>query len=312
LSENKQDKGNVLPVWGIVFLFAGIVLLLQALNVLPWALWGRLWKFWPVIIIIFGLSFLTRRKVWLGILMALAILGISLWMADVQVTPNLSNDVWHTEQTYSFPAGNVSATDASVSFTAPGNLFIGYLDAGSTELVEARDSSDASRDRSNPGLPRDTMVTNFNNVGGIGKLTLTPVNQNSWEKWRISWQLKFNRKVPLTLDVDTDVSYLNLDLANVPVNNLKLKMDVSSGTLNLPVKSGASIVDIDMNVSNLEITVPEDAAAKIKIDSSISVLDIDKARFPKEGDFYVSPGYDSAANRVELNIVCDLGRIAIK
>jgi hypothetical protein len=42
-------------------LFLGIVFLLQALDVLPWGVWGTLWRFWPVLIIIIGLNILLSR-----------------------------------------------------------------------------------------------------------------------------------------------------------------------------------------------------------------------------------------------------------
>jgi hypothetical protein len=67
-----------------------------------------------------------------------------------------------------------------------------------------------------------------------------------------------------------------------------------------------------MNVSNLEITVPDGAAVKIKTDANMSAVSIDKGRFPKQGDYYISPGYDTALNSVSLNISCNVSRLIIK
>ncbi len=84
MSEEKQPREHYVPIWGIFLLFLGIVFLLQSLNVLPWTLWGILWRFWPVLIIITGLGILLKRyNVWLVsvLIMALlfACLGIAIW-----------------------------------------------------------------------------------------------------------------------------------------------------------------------------------------------------------------------------------------
>jgi len=69
---------------GIALLILGVVFLLQNFDVLPWGLWGTLWRFWPVLIIILGLNILMRRyNTWLVSALVLAILcaclGIAIW-----------------------------------------------------------------------------------------------------------------------------------------------------------------------------------------------------------------------------------------
>ncbi len=61
MSEQRRQREHYIPIWGIFLLFLGIVFLLQSLNTLPWGLWGTLWRFWPVLIIIAGLGILLRR-----------------------------------------------------------------------------------------------------------------------------------------------------------------------------------------------------------------------------------------------------------
>lgn len=67
-----------------------------------------------------------------------------------------------------------------------------------------------------------------------------------------------------------------------------------------------------MDVSNLEIVIPEGVAVKIKADVYLSIFTIDTNRFPRQGDYYISPDYASATNRIELNILCDVSRLVIK
>jgi hypothetical protein len=54
-------KGNSL-FWGVVLILFGVLILLHQFNVHIWhAIW-QLWRFWPVILIIWG-----ANKLWLGL-----------------------------------------------------------------------------------------------------------------------------------------------------------------------------------------------------------------------------------------------------
>jgi len=82
--QERHSRENNIPMSGIFLLFIGVVLLLQSLGVLPWALWNTLWRFWPVLLIITGLGILLRRyNVWLVsaliMVLLLACLGIAIW-----------------------------------------------------------------------------------------------------------------------------------------------------------------------------------------------------------------------------------------
>lgn len=87
MSEEKPPRENDIPVGGIFLLFIGVVLLLQSLGILPWELWNTLWRFWPAILIVSGLSILLRRyNVWLVNLLLLALLfaclGLAIWQQE--------------------------------------------------------------------------------------------------------------------------------------------------------------------------------------------------------------------------------------
>jgi len=39
----------------------GIIFLLNTLDILPWSVWGSLWRFWPIILILIGIEILLGR-----------------------------------------------------------------------------------------------------------------------------------------------------------------------------------------------------------------------------------------------------------
>ncbi len=312
MAEEEPRGSHAAIVWGAFILFIGVVILLQATGVLEWRIWGTLWKFWPVIIILFGLGILLRRlNVWLISLLTLAILGVCLGVAIWQHTPNLSGDLRVLGESYSFPIGGVERSDATIDFSA-GSIIIEKLTANSKNLVEVGATHDGDKYLHSKGEQRVTMTCDFRQDGLVGKLSLKPLNQQFWNKWDVAWHVDFNPQIPLSLNLKCDASYAAIDLRELKVSVFYMEMNASNGKLKLPVSAGDCIADIDMDVSNLEIVIPEGVAVKIKADVNLSMFSINTERFPRQGDYYISPDYASATNRIELNILCDVSRLVIK
>jgi hypothetical protein len=53
-----RHKGNTL-VWGVILIVLGFLFLLDQFNV---DIWDAVWRFWPVVLIIWG-----ANKLWLGL-----------------------------------------------------------------------------------------------------------------------------------------------------------------------------------------------------------------------------------------------------
>jgi hypothetical protein len=64
--------------WGIAILFAGAILLLNTLGIIPWEFWNAISSFWPVILVLVGTSILLGQN-WFSrfivFIMALAAFG---------------------------------------------------------------------------------------------------------------------------------------------------------------------------------------------------------------------------------------------
>jgi len=124
--QNEPRRGSSAPVWGIILLFFGVVLLLQTFNILPWGCGGTLWRFWPAFIIIIGLTILLRNvSAWLVSLIVIAILGGSLGSAiAMHGTGGVPAGV--TMGNYTQPLGTVQTANVDIDFTA-GSLTVDKL-----------------------------------------------------------------------------------------------------------------------------------------------------------------------------------------
>lgn len=53
IKKHRKHDGSVM--WGVVFIFAGVTFLLNNLGIISWDIWGMLWRFWPVLLVLGGL-----------------------------------------------------------------------------------------------------------------------------------------------------------------------------------------------------------------------------------------------------------------
>ena len=303
MPDEKQQKERYAPVWGILLLFLGIIFLLQNLNVLPWGLWGTLWHFWPVLIIAIGLTILLRfHNVWLVsaliLAMLFACLGITAWQYGA------SPPAEKITTAYSEPLGSLEQAQIEIDFSG-GSLTMDSLPYGSLNFVEAG-SGMRNGDKG--------IKVEFRRRGSEGELHLS-LERGRWEFWskgENSWQVRFNRNIPLTLDVKSAASNVNLALSQLQLTELDMDVDLANYTVNMPSTAGSVHVYIDADLSNLEIIIPDGVAIKLMADADLSILKVDESRFPRKGDYYVSQDFASAKNRIELELNCDLSRVQVK
>ncbi len=48
--------------WGFLFIFAGIIFLLNTFGILPWNVWGTISHFWPVFLILVGVDMIFGKS----------------------------------------------------------------------------------------------------------------------------------------------------------------------------------------------------------------------------------------------------------
>ncbi|MFC1653260.1 GIN domain-containing protein [Patescibacteria group bacterium] len=60
---------------GLFLVFLGVIFLFNNLGIVPWEVWGSLWKFWPVLIILSGINHIMGKSVISRLLVAVVSLG---------------------------------------------------------------------------------------------------------------------------------------------------------------------------------------------------------------------------------------------
>jgi hypothetical protein len=83
-------RSNV--IWGLIVLFAGIMLFLNGLGIVSWEAWNYIWLFWPALLVLLGLRIILGHSIvanFIIFIAGIAILGIVAVYALVHTDPNL-------------------------------------------------------------------------------------------------------------------------------------------------------------------------------------------------------------------------------
>jgi hypothetical protein len=126
----------------------------------------------------------------------------------------------------------------------------------------------------------------------------------------LDWSVRLNREIPLSISLETGASESRLDLSDLRLSELILKSGASSTAVTLPSNAGFTRVDIDAGAASLKVMVPQGVAVRIRSSGGLSNVSVSD-RFPKSGGMYQSPDYDSAANKVDIDIEMGVGSVSI-
>ncbi len=125
------------------------------------------------------------------------------------------------------------------------------------------------------------------------------------------WQVELARDVPIRLELNTGANDARLDLTELTVTELILKTGASSTRILLPAHAGLTQVEVSSGAASVDLRVPEGVAARIRATGGLSGIRVDSRRFPRVGDTFETPGYETAQNRVEIRSETGVGSVEI-
>lgn len=293
-------------VWPVILIVLGLGFLLNNLNILPFDIWSFLWRLWPVWLIAVGLDILIGRKVQWGSYVILgvviAIVGGSMWFYSFfgpALTGQLISDT-------AIQAELKGATRADVEIRASVSEFrLGALSAGSSLLA------DGTINR----IDGERIRQDHEGSGGSNRLTIRSEGFTSIPFWGRNqrggrWDIKLNPDLPISLRLGAGVGESHFDLSQLNLSSLTIDSGVGQADITLPVR-GRFDAQINTGVGETNIGIPEGMAARVRVRQGIGSISVGR-EFERQGDWYVTPGFDQAEHRVTLEVSGGIGAVRIE
>jgi hypothetical protein len=259
-----------------------------------WA--GSWWLVWPVAWIGVGFVLLMSTTGRLGVdpddlvsqWWPAVPIGIGIWFLVASVWPGRQEPLEQVD----LPLAGVPQARVRIRFGA-GELDLGRAPAG--RLVSGT-------------FGGGVLVAHH----GPGEVQLEP-DMTGWPGWAraLAWRLGLSGEVPLDLRVEIGAARATLDLHDLQVRRLEIQTGASDTRVRLPSAAGSTSVRAETGAAAMTIEVPPGVAARIRSQMTLGTTSIDEARFPRTIDGYASPDFDTATNRVELDLQGGVGTIRI-
>ncbi len=289
----------------LILITIGVLFLLANQGMLPFSFWDLALRFWPLILVLFGLEIIIGRRSALGALVVvvlwIALVGGALWIAYAQGNALLPNVAAVTDQV-SQPLGDLKSATVDLNI-GTARTTVGALGSDTSDLMQGTFRH-----------AEGTRVTKtYDVVGTEGRLGLKEegVNFILFQSNVSQWDVKLYPQIPLALSVNGGIGTATLDLSALNVTSLSVDSGVGSINMTTP-KAGTTTMQLNGGVGSANVTIPPGVAARLRVNAGLGGVHIDTARFPKLGDTYQSADFASATNKIDIEVDGGLGSINVR
>jgi hypothetical protein len=288
---------------GLLFVTVGSIILLNNLGYLAWDVWGMIFRFWPVLIIVIGTDIILGRylrSTWaavVGLVLVVVIVGGLLWFAGTNPIPARAVAM----ESVQLPLENINRADVTLSpatgkITVQGTsdttaLIIGNFRKTKTDKVEEISS-----------VENNSAAYTLRSQGGFYNPVLTNDNLSTWE-------VELTQAIPISLDFSLGVGAADLILTKVQLEHLKVRMAIGQTTVLLP--EGKYEADIDGAIGEIVLKVPADLPVRIIATHGMSGFEV-RGDLIKNGNVLTTRSYAGATERVEVRVNQAMGNLVVQ
>jgi hypothetical protein len=289
-------------VTAVLLIGVGVVFLLANLGYLTMSILDFSLHFWPILLIAIGFDvFIGRRSIvasLIGLVLIMAILAGAVWMFGVRIS---TGQVLSGEQVRQPLQG---ASSAQISLSPPaGTLRVHGLSEPDGLLVGQVGAPGGQRILQEYSLNAGRAQVNLRAAGS--NFVMLPGNA---DKYR--WDLGLAGGIPIDLKVDMGAGEALLNLDGVDLTSLKVSLGMGKVEVTLP-QSGSYNAQLDEAIGELVVWVPRNIGVSITPGTALVAANYPPG-FVKQGDKFISPNFNSAADRVDLRLNLAIGSVSVR
>lgn len=311
--------------WGVFLILAGAVPLLVRSGYLTDDQIDRVWNLWPLILVGIGVGLLLGRTRFdfVGGLIVAATFGLMVGGLLSAGVDTISTGACGSDRGgVAFPTrdGSLSTDEGSVDVRLDcGDVTIAVA-AGNAWRVEGQDA-----DGTGPDIKSDARSLEVRSPDTDGRPIWVFAKGATWritlpDAPRLALDLQLNAgsaTVTLggaalgTLDLELNAGSATVDLTSV--RQIKdIRFGLNAGSLGLTLPNLSMTGSIEANAGSTKLCAPPGAALKLQTsDSIIASYDYAGHGLVQNGSTWTTPGFETAAVRIELRTVANAGSFTL-
>lgn len=311
--------------WGVFLILTGAVPLAVRAGYLTEDQLGRLWTLWPLILVGVGVGLILSRTRFdfIGGIIVAATLGLMAGGLLSSGIGSLSTGACGQDAgTTAFPTrdGTFPASGGSIDIEADcGNVTIGVAPGGAWR-VEGNDADGVGPDIE---ATESTLRVQVPDDGG----------QPFWALGkRDTWRITVPDAVRTDIDLQLNAGQATIDMSGALVGTVALQLNAGAAIVDLESAEAVQGIDIQLNAGSVGLTLPHvsttgtihanagavrlcaSAGVALKLHTGESIVasyDYDDHGLVQDGSTWTTPGFDTAAQKIELRTEANAGSFVL-
>jgi hypothetical protein len=300
--------------WGFLFITIGVLILINNLSPIN-IYWFNLWEFWPLFLILVGVSLLIKQEVLKTILISLTgiVLGVAIFSTlktgwgffQNDVIVNIRDEInirdKNLETNIFEEKFNENLKYATLRFEAGAGSFkiadtTSLLFSAITKSYNNNYNLTRFDDGENVKLHFENEREGFFIFRGKNK-NIANISLNTTPVWK--------------MDFDLGAAATEFDLKPFKVEDLDIDIGAASLKIVLGDLLDSAKVNIDAGASSVEISIPENVGCEINADIVLSKRRLEG--FNKTGDnLYRTENFDASTKKIYMDIDTGVSSVKIK
>lgn len=295
--------------WGVFFLAIGALLLIGNLTELNFY-WDTAWKFWPLVLVLIGVSLLVKNQVGKNIVAALAGLILAL---TIYATVSATNNFFHNDFHFVFDDNDAVLDSSYFSEQYSDSIKTATLNfnggAGSFKILTTSDKlaefyTESYNDNYKLNRTDNGSHTDLNFSMKDTKIRFGKGN------YKNSVEMSLNPNPEWQINFDIGASSVDLDLTPYKVSKVNIKMGAASLNLKLGDLADLTKFKLDAGASDIDILVPETVGCEITSDAALSSKNYQGFNKVSK-NVYRTDNFESAKKRIYIDINCGVSSIDV-
>lgn len=279
--------------WGIILIFLGILFTLENLNVLDFD-WYNMWRLWPVIFILWGISILPIKDIIKIGFVVVVLVGSIYYMLNDNVRWRMEEDNY-TE---------INSHAVNQEFQVPYNdtMTMASLDmemaAGSFTLYQTSDQL-LNFVKSGSLVSYKYIVKQEDTITEVRIMMEDGVRLNSKKNNRVDIQLN---SIPVwDMDFEIGAAEVDLDLSPFRLKSFRLEGGAADINIKLGDQYPDTYLEIEAGASSIELRVPESSGCELKISTVLSGRTISGFNQVEHG-LYRTGNFEEATHKIYMDV----------
>ncbi|MEW5920013.1 MAG: DUF5668 domain-containing protein [Bacillota bacterium] len=285
----------------LFLILAGVIIFITNLGYVSPEFSWQLFRLWPLILIIIGLSLfwggIIPRPVAFSLVLVLVagIVALALFFPGPGPGAGVRSDLRITQERYP----DLEEGFLSLRFGG-GRLFLNIQTEHWFDGV-FHGSTAAIPSYSTQGEKLTVRIRQGRNI------TVWP-----WQGRVNNWHINLSPDLLWDLELDSGAVDGELDLEGLPLNTVRIKLGAGNMTVRLGNNGEAVKMNVEAGAANLKIQVPEDTGLSIGMTGVLANSNLRELGWPQVEGRYRSPAYEKLSDRVNLDIEVAVGNFTVE